>query len=349
MALSYRSDFFTAQETEPGVYDREYSAEIFANRFAKMFSTGVVVDGGGLLTTELEVSLVSGMDVQIAVGYALINGYAFEIYGAAEELTVEAADPSNPRIDRVILELDTATARAITHKILKGTAAASPSAPALTQTDELYQISLAQILVSAGATSILGGDITDERDDDTLCGLAQVQAGYSAPTGYEAALIQVDNDNFERVNGEDLQTVLDSIEQELQEDEDRLDGLEDLAGIKAGVQSNAVANSYETDLDFDAYADTMRFLFIPLHANTSACTINVNALGAKKIVSSSGTQISGANNLRAKLLYLLEYDSTKDSGNGALVLTKLSPHITVSTSDASGTPGDGDLWFKYTP
>jgi len=248
--MPYRSDFFTAQETEPGVYDREYSAEIFANRFARMFSNGVVVDGGGLLTTELQVSLVSGMDVQINLGYALINGYAFEVYTTPEELTVDAADPANPRIDRVILELDTETARAITHKILKGIAAASPIAPALTQTAEIYQLSLAQVYVPAGAASLPAYAVTDEREDSAVCGLAQVVVGISPPTGYEAATIQVDDDNFTRVNGTDVQTALESINQELQDDEDRLDGLGDAVPLSGGTMTGILAGfdntSYST-------------------------------------------------------------------------------------------------------
>ena len=183
--MSYRSDFFTAVETSPGVYDREYNAAVFANRFSKLFGNGVVVEGCGLISDELQVMVAgSSMDVSISLGYALINGYAFEVYSAAETLTIDAADPTNPRIDRVVLELNlTNDIRAIRPLIVKGTPAGSPTAPTLTRTADLYQISLAQVLVPAGVSVLPGNAITDERTDNTVCGIANVTVGLG-PNGY---------------------------------------------------------------------------------------------------------------------------------------------------------------------
>lgn len=56
-------------------------------------------------------------------------------------------------------------------EVLKGTAASTPVAPALTNNSLLRQISLAQIAIPAAASKITSANITDERLDSTVCGL----------------------------------------------------------------------------------------------------------------------------------------------------------------------------------
>ncbi|MDD2300597.1 MAG: hypothetical protein PHU69_13305 [Fermentimonas sp.] len=85
------------------------------------------------------------------------------------------ADATNPRIDRVVARLSVSVNQSVTFAIKTGTPAANPSAPALTRTSETYEISLARIAVGAGVTSIGAGDITDERGDATVCGVAGVK------------------------------------------------------------------------------------------------------------------------------------------------------------------------------
>lgn len=103
------------------------------------------------------------MAVSVKSGRAYLRGYTVDITGTPEQAVIQAADPQNPRIDRVILRLSETTNRNITLAVLKGTPAENPVAPALTQTGDTYEISLAQIRVNAGVTSIIAGNITDER------------------------------------------------------------------------------------------------------------------------------------------------------------------------------------------
>lgn len=92
--------------------------------------------------------------------------------GAKMQLTIDAADGVLNRIDRVIVEWKTTDYADLPEiKILKGTSASSPSAPALTNNTTQRQISLAQILVAAGTTSITASMITDERLNPDVCGL----------------------------------------------------------------------------------------------------------------------------------------------------------------------------------
>lgn len=103
----------------------------------------------------------SGMQVKVKTGKCWIKGH----YGSLtseETLAIAAADPTNGRIDRVVLQLDW-TNNVINLDVLTGTAAASPSAPTLTQSSSKWEISLAQVAVAAAASTIAAGNVTDER------------------------------------------------------------------------------------------------------------------------------------------------------------------------------------------
>lgn len=88
------------------------------------------------------------------------------------QLTIDAADSTLNRIDRVIVEWKTTTyVDRPEIKILKGTAASSAVAPQLTNNSTLRQLSLARINIAAGTTALTPSMITDERLDSAVCGL----------------------------------------------------------------------------------------------------------------------------------------------------------------------------------
>ena len=92
--------------------------------------------------------------------------------GSKMQFPIDMADAVLPRIDRVIVSWQTTNYVALPEvKILKGTPASTPVAPALTNNNILRQISLAAIRVPAGATAITANMITDERLDPSVCGL----------------------------------------------------------------------------------------------------------------------------------------------------------------------------------
>ena len=135
-----------------------YGQEDFAKMMRDSVGNGYVYNVGD----KLIVSPVTGMTVSVGTGRGYVNGYSFDVTDSAYNLTVTASE-SLPRIDRVVARLSAQTDRNITLAVLKGTAAASPVAPALTQTNDVYEIPLAQIAVGANVTSITSSDITDER------------------------------------------------------------------------------------------------------------------------------------------------------------------------------------------
>ncbi len=105
------------------------------------------------------------MQVQVATGAATVRGILYEAT-ATTVLAISTADPTNPRIDRVVITVippgNTDEGKA-TLSVLTGTPSPSPSPPALTQGSTSWQISLAQVRVNAGVTAITAGNLTDER------------------------------------------------------------------------------------------------------------------------------------------------------------------------------------------
>lgn len=121
--------------------------------------------GTGLLYFDENTCVVAApggaMTVTVNTGQAMIQGTWYH-NDASKTLTISTADPSLPRIDRVVLHMDN-SAKTITAQVLTGTPNASPSPPSLTQTGTVYEISLAQVRVNAGVTTITSGNLTDER------------------------------------------------------------------------------------------------------------------------------------------------------------------------------------------
>jgi len=149
--------------------DRVYTSEAFARLFRTMMRDGIVHNDGDELAVGPTVP--AAMSVSVGTGMALIQG-RYYINSAALTLSVEAADPSHPRIDRVVVRLSATPGRTIHAVVKKGTPAPSPVPPGLTRTAETWELSLAQVRVEAGATSIVAAKITDERGNVSLCGVA---------------------------------------------------------------------------------------------------------------------------------------------------------------------------------
>jgi hypothetical protein len=110
------------------------------------------------------------MTVNAAAGWAAIVGTTQSNMGvyvayndAPTVLTITTANPTNPRIDRIVATVNdayyTGATNNVTFTVIAGTPAGSPSAPAT----PANSISLATVAVAAAATSITAGNITDTR------------------------------------------------------------------------------------------------------------------------------------------------------------------------------------------
>lgn len=146
--------------------DRVYDMEAFATYFKQFLSSGIYHNDNN---SGLTVSLESGMQSSLAPGSAYLEGF---MYRNTEDIvfTHDAADATNPRIDRIVLRLDkNVGSRYIKAFIRKGMPAASPQPPALQRDDVVYEVSLAQVRINAGAAAITS--VTDERLNQDVCGL----------------------------------------------------------------------------------------------------------------------------------------------------------------------------------
>ena len=125
---------------------------------------------------DFPVTAAGGLTVTVGAGRGWVHPSRFTGYSItkreADTLTMPLADPSLPRIDRIIMRYD-AGARAASLQVLQGTASSTPTAPAISRTELIYDLCLAEITRPAGSTSITTGQITDTRLDEALCGIVR--------------------------------------------------------------------------------------------------------------------------------------------------------------------------------
>lgn len=125
---------------------------------------------------DFPVTAAGGLKVTVGAGRGWVHPSRFTGYSItkreSDTLTMPLADPSLPRIDRIIMRYD-AGARAASLQVLQGTASSAPTAPAISRTELIYDLCLAEITRPAGSTSISTGQITDTRLDEALCGIVR--------------------------------------------------------------------------------------------------------------------------------------------------------------------------------
>ena len=125
---------------------------------------------------DFPVTAAGGLKVTVGAGRGWVHPSRFTGYSItkreADTLTMPLADPSLPRIDRIVMRY-AAGARAASLQVLQGTASSTPTAPAISRTELIYDLCLAEITRPAGSTSISTGQITDTRLDEALCGIVR--------------------------------------------------------------------------------------------------------------------------------------------------------------------------------
>ena len=120
------------------------------------------------------VSITGTRQIAVAPGLAWINYDDFKGVSAcsreAVNLTVPDADSTLSRIDRVVLQFDTA-ANLTAVKLKTGTPAVAAQPPDILQNHNQYELGLCTISVPAGSAAVTSADITDTRTDEAVCGL----------------------------------------------------------------------------------------------------------------------------------------------------------------------------------
>lgn len=164
--MAEKFKFFDPVQREDGTYDREYSAQEFTDYFKTLINTGIMKSAGNQLAVT---SNGSSMMTTIDTGIAFILGRYYE-NDSIKELIHDTESLGNSRIDRVVIRMDLSTeARYVKAFIKKGVPSSNPVPLQLTQTQNIYEISLAQVRIVGGQTFLAKDAITDERGTDIIC------------------------------------------------------------------------------------------------------------------------------------------------------------------------------------
>lgn len=172
----------------------DFSAREDRRLIATLLDPGVVNPAAGACAVT-ERAAGPNMTVDVAAGETVVPGTSIATQGSyltrstgVESVTITPADPSNPRIDRIVSQLldsahDGGASDLHRYYAVPGTPAPTPSAPALppNATD------LATVTVGAGATSIVDANIVDVRV------AAQISAGVSPIAAGTVASFAGDN------------------------------------------------------------------------------------------------------------------------------------------------------------
>ena len=151
---------------EDGIrYDAEDASGYLSTRLSGVYSA----------EEDFAVTAQGGLSVQVSAGQAWVRPARFKgrsiIMEQPTTLPLTAADAVRSRIDRVVLRYD-AAAKKTSLVVLDGTPdSAAPAAPAITRTELIYDLCLAEIKRPAGSTSVTAADIYDTRADETVCGV----------------------------------------------------------------------------------------------------------------------------------------------------------------------------------
>lgn len=164
MAIELASGFFNAI-MQDGVPDRTYNCDDL-NEFLK----GLVSENGiyAEVSSACQVVASSGMNVVVKTGKGQIGFNWFEIESDTT-LEIAKSDVVLNRIDRVVIQRSLTNRNTVIY-VKQGTLASNPTPPALTRNESVYEIALADILVSKNISAITTSLITDQRSNNNVCG-----------------------------------------------------------------------------------------------------------------------------------------------------------------------------------
>ena len=213
LRIGYPLDSHVTYKTDgTPVWDRAISSAPYRKLIKSLFSDGVLPNP----STNLQVSAGTGMKVNLYAGFAICNGCQ-KLQESNMSLDIATASAVNDRIDTVILRLnDNDDVRECEFYVLTGTPAVAPVRPALTQTDSIWEIGLADVLVKANSTQISNANITDTRYETARCGVISSISEFDTTTLYQQ--VQADLQEFRDINQAEFIAWVDSLENKLSGD-----------------------------------------------------------------------------------------------------------------------------------
>lgn len=157
---------FDSEEPSPGNFDRVYYAEDFARYIRPFFKSGIFQES----LTSLKVIANGDMTVTLKPGRANIDGYR---YDNTDDIIIPLSPPDGVlnRIDRIAITWMNEE-RDIYCTLQEGTFSYDPVPPECRRNADYKDYIVAEIYIKAGTISINQTDITDTREDESICGFA---------------------------------------------------------------------------------------------------------------------------------------------------------------------------------
>ena len=157
-------------------YDADDASGYLATRLSGVYSA----------EEDFSVTAQGGLSVQVSAGQAWVRPARFKgrsiIMEQPTTVVLTEADPVRSRIDRIVLRYD-AAAKKTSLQVLEGVPDSDgPAAPAISRTELVYDLCLAEIRRPAGSTAVTTADITDTRADEPVCGVMR-DGVHGIPTG----------------------------------------------------------------------------------------------------------------------------------------------------------------------
>ncbi|QRN84832.1 hypothetical protein JR334_07540 [Clostridia bacterium] len=168
--MSNINDFGMPFTSQAG--DRAYSSLDWRSYFSSLLEDGII----GGIGNELKVKPQSAPNktVYVDTGAIFMSG-AMRLLVDVTNLSVADNTSGEPRIDRIVARLNL-TNRKIEFAVRQGSASESPNPPELIQNGITWELSLAQVYLANGFSTITIGVIADERGSEDLCGYFRYRA-----------------------------------------------------------------------------------------------------------------------------------------------------------------------------
>lgn len=149
-----------------GFFDAKmYNGEpdrVYASDDINSFFDGVLTDGiFATYKNSFAIATAEGMQISIEAGKARVYGH-WIVSDAVEYLDITPSHPTRNRYTRIVIRYNRAS-RLVELATVDGDCSDTPSLPELTQTADIYELPIANILVRAGASKVGEDDITDAR------------------------------------------------------------------------------------------------------------------------------------------------------------------------------------------
>ena len=140
--------------------DRKMSASSWRKMLEGFFNSGI------FSTEDFFVSANNSMQVTVGAGNAFVKG-AFFPSSEEKTLNIDSSAGTYDRYDAIAIEFN-ASERKVILKVVKG--GTDSRYPVPTRTESVYQLFLAVVKISKGATTLTQNDISDLRNDNQYCG-----------------------------------------------------------------------------------------------------------------------------------------------------------------------------------